>query len=155
MSLEAAVAVPFRQRGTDQLGEGEFVVAISLERDWFSPDQAKRLIDVATGRGLLTRKDGQLHAVFDPAEVSVPEEFHPDEDVLREQSTFETVLSKLTAAGVDKQAAVAAINRRQRELGVTLEAAALVHAHASGVEVEGVAREVRESLRPKPERTEQ
>ncbi|MUV57301.1 DUF2240 family protein, partial [Halogeometricum sp. CBA1124] len=57
MSLDVAVAVPFKQRGTSRMGEGEFVVALSLDRDWFSPDQAKRLIDVAAGRGLLTRED--------------------------------------------------------------------------------------------------
>jgi len=53
MSLEVAVAVPFQQAATRRLGEGEFVVALSLDREWFSPDQAKRLVDVAVGRGLL------------------------------------------------------------------------------------------------------
>ena len=58
MSLQVAVAVPFRQAGTDRLGEGAFVVALSLDREWFSPDQAKRLVDVAVGRGLLETVDG-------------------------------------------------------------------------------------------------
>ncbi len=146
MSLKVAVAVPFRQRGTTRLGEGEFVVAVSLDRDWFSPDQAKRLIDVATGRGLLDRDDGDLLITFDPDDLSVPENFRPDEDVLREQSTFETVLSRLTDAGADKQTAVAAINERQRELGVTLETAALIHAHSEGLEVADLAGEVRGTL---------
>ncbi|MFC6725519.1 DUF2240 family protein, partial [Halobium palmae] len=69
MSLEVTVAVPFRQRGKQRMGEGEFVVALSLDRDWFSPDQAKRLIDVAAGRGLLDREDGDLVAGFDPSRV--------------------------------------------------------------------------------------
>lgn len=146
MSLKVAVAVPFRQRGTTRLGEGEFVVAVSLDRDWFSPDQAKRLIDVATGRGLLDRDDGDLLVTFDPDDLAVPENFRPDEDVLREQSTFETVLSRLTDAGADKQTAVAAINERQRELGVTLETAALVQARAQGLDVADLAGEVRGTL---------
>ncbi|MFB6095962.1 MAG: DUF2240 family protein [Haloferacaceae archaeon] len=135
MSLEAAVAVPFRQKGTERMGEGEFVVAVSLDRDWFSPDQAKRLIDVAAGRGLLERADSDLVATFDPDEVEVPEGFEPDESILREQSTFEKVLARLTDAGVAKQEAVAAINERQRELGVTLEAAAVVYARGRDIEV--------------------
>jgi len=134
MSLEATVAVPFRQEGRDRLGDGEFVVALSLDRDWFSPDQAKRVVDVALGRGLLEREDGKLAAQFDPDAVEVPEEFVPDADILREQSAFEQVLSKLTAAGVEKQEAVAAINGLQRDLGLTIEAAAVVYARREGVD---------------------
>lgn len=135
MSLEVAVAVPFKQRGTDRLGEGEFVVALSLDRDWFSPDQAKRLIDVAAGRGLLAREDSDVVASFDPATVSVPEEYEPDESILREQSAFERILDSLVAAGHDKQEVVAAVNELQRELAVTVEAAAAVYAKRRGVDV--------------------
>ena len=135
MSLEAAVAAPFRDRGRDHLGEGEFVVALSLDRDWFTPDQAKRLVDVAAGRGLLSRESDDLVAEFDPANVTIPDGFVPDESVLREQSTFERVLSALTDAGVEKQDAVAAINERQRELGVTIEAAAVLYARRRNVTV--------------------
>lgn len=135
MSLEATVAAPFRDRGRERLGEGEFVVALSLDRDWFTPDQAKRLVDVAAGRGLLSREGDDLVAEFDPAGVTVPDGFVPDESVLREQSTFERVLSALVDAGVEKQTAVAAINERQRELGVTIEAAAVLYARGRGVPV--------------------
>jgi hypothetical protein len=149
VSLDAAVAVPFRDAGRDRVGEGAFVVALSLDRDWFSPDQAKRVVDVAAGRGLIERDGNDVIAQFDPAEVAVPEDFAPDESVLREQSAFERVLEAVVAAGVEKQAAVAAINDRQRELGVTLEAAAVLYARRQGVDVseaaERVARDLREA----------
>ena len=135
MSLEVAVAAPFRDRGRDRLGEGEFVVALSLDRDWFTPDQAKRLVDVAAGRGLLARDDDELVASFDPSTVTVPDGFAPDESVLREQSTFERVLSALVDAGVEKQDAVATINEQQRTLGITIEAAAVLYARRRGVGV--------------------
>ncbi len=138
MSLEATVAVPFRQEGRERLGDGEFVVALSLDRDWFSPDQAKRVVDVALGRGLLAREDGKLVAAFDPESVSVPEEFVPDAAILREQNAFEQALDRLTDAGIEKQDAVAGINRLQRDLGITIEAAAVVHARREGLDVDGV-----------------
>ena len=146
MSLEVAVAVPFKQRGTTRLGEGEFVVALSLDRSWFSPDQAKRLIDVAAGRGLVERVDGEVVAQFDPPAVAVPEEYAPDESILREQSTFERILDALVAAGHDKRAAVAAINERQRRLDVTVEAAAALYALRQGVDVGGAARDAADRL---------
>ncbi|ESP88360.1 DUF2240 family protein [Candidatus Halobonum tyrrellensis] len=147
MSLEAAVAAPFRGAGTDRMGEGEFVVALSLDREWFSPDQAKRLIDVATGRGLLSRADdGAVVAEFDPYEVAVPDGFVPDESVLREQSTFERAVDALVASGMEKQEAVAAANERQRDRGVTLETAAVLVARERGVGVDDVAADARASL---------
>ncbi|MGQ3329207.1 MULTISPECIES: DUF2240 family protein [Halorubrum] len=146
MSLEVAVAVPFKQRATERLGEGEFVVALSLDRDWFSPDQAKRLVDVAVGRGLVAEEDGDLVARFDPADVTVPEGFTPDESILREQSTFETALDAIVAAGVEKQRAVAGINERQRSLAISIEAAAVLFAKEHGAAVDQLAADVREEL---------
>ena len=146
MSLEVAVAVPFNQRGTTRLGEGEFVVALSLDRNWFSPDQAKRLIDVAAGRGLLERDDGAVVAQFDPPAVTVPDEYEPDESLLREQSVFERILDALVAAGHDKQEAVAAINERQRRLGISVEAAAALYAKRQGVDIGDTARAAAEQL---------
>ncbi|QZY00030.1 DUF2240 family protein [Halobaculum rubrum] len=146
MTLEAAVAAPFRGAGTDRMGEGKFVVALSLDRDWFSPDQAKRLVDIATARGLLTEDGGDLVAAFDPAEVHVPADFVPDESILREQSTFERALDAIVAEGTEKREAVAAANRRQREVGVTLETAAVLVARERGVELDAVADAAREEL---------
>ena len=146
MSLKVAVAVPFRQQGTDRLGEGAFVVALSLDREWFSPDQAKRLVDVAVGRGLLEKADGDLVATFDLDAVEIPSNYTPDTDILREQSTFEQLLDRMTDAGMEKQEAVAAANETQRRLGITLEAAAVLVATREGVAVDAAAGAVRAEL---------
>jgi hypothetical protein len=144
--MEIAVAVPFRQHGTERLGEGEFVVALSLDREWFSPDQAKRLIDVAAGRGLVERDGGDLVAAFEPGAVEIPDGFTPDESILQSQSLFERLLSRIVADGVEKQEAVAGVNRLQRDLGVTIEAAAVLYARRRDVDVSGLAAEVRRDL---------
>ena len=139
MSLRRAVAVPFRQRGTDRMATSEFVVALSLDRDWFSPDQAKRLVDVAAGEGLLAVEEEDLVPTFDPATVEVPEDFVPAEEIVQERSVFEQVLEAVVEAGGDKQAAVAAINRRQADLAVSIEAAAVLYARREGVDVSAAA----------------
>jgi hypothetical protein len=146
MSLRTAVAAPFRQEGATELGESAFVVALSLDRDWLSPDQAKRLVDVAASEGLLDREDGQLTVGFDPQAVEVPEGFEPDESILQERSTFERVLGALVEAGHEKQAAVAAVNGLQSELGVTIETAAVLYAHREGADVGDLAAAARAEL---------
>ena len=139
MSLRRTVAVPFRSNGRERLAQSEFVVALSLDRDWFSPEQAKRLVDVATTEGLLERAGDDLAPTFDPHEVTVPDGFVPDETVLRERSTFERALAEVVEEGVEKRDAVASINSLQADLGVTVEAAAVVYARRQGVAVGDVA----------------
>ena len=93
MSLRRAVAAPFRANGRDRLAESAFVVDLSLDRDWFSPDQAKRLIDVAASEGLVSREDGELVVAFDVDDVTIPEGFRPDESIIQERSTFQRAAS--------------------------------------------------------------
>ncbi len=146
MSLRTVVAAPFRQHGHGRVGESEFVVALSLDRNWFSPEQASRLVDVAVGEGLISRDGNDLVAEFNPDTVSVPAGFEPEEKLLRTPSAFERVLEGLVAAGHEKQAAVADINRLQADLAVTIEAAAVLYARRQGVTVERAAEKARAEL---------
>jgi hypothetical protein len=135
VSLRSAVAAPFQGRGESQLPESEFVVALSLDRDWFSPDQATRLADVAVSEGLLRRTEDALVPTFDPENVTIPEGFVPSEDLLQQRSTFERVLDAVVASGVEKRDAVAEVNQLQQSLGVTIEAAAVLYARRRDVDV--------------------
>ncbi|MGB9965034.1 DUF2240 family protein [Halobacterium sp. CBA1126] len=146
MSLRVAVAAPFRQKGKRRIPEQAFVVALSLDRDWMSPDQAKRLLDVATGEGLVERADGELVAAFDPEDVEIPDDFSPDPSLFQERSAFERALDAVVDAGHDRQETVAAVNQLQQELGVTADAAAVVYARRRDVDVDGAAAKARSKL---------
>lgn len=146
MSLRVAAAAPFKQKGRTRVAEQAFVVALSLDRDWMSPDQAKRLLDVADGEGLVEREDGDVAATFDPSEVAIPEDFAPDASLFQERSAFERALDALVAEDFDRQETVAAVNELQRDLGVTADAAAVVYARRQGVEPDGAAAKAREDL---------
>ena len=135
MSLRRAVAVPFRQRGVERMTESEFVVALSLDRDWFSPDQAKRVVTVGAGEGLLDRTDDDVIVGFDPGAVDIPDDFEPTEDILTQRSTFERILEAVVDSGIEKQTAVAEINKLQSELAVTIEAAAILYGRRRGLEL--------------------
>lgn len=142
MSLKVAVGMPFRTTGRSRLEESEFVVALSLDHDWFSPDQAKRLVDVAVVEGLLRRDEGELVAEFAPESITVPDDFSPDESVLRERTTFERILDSLDGVDESKQDSVAAINGLQASLGISTDAAAVLYAHRNGIDVSSVAQQV-------------
>ena len=146
MDLRVVVAAPFRQRGCDRLSKSEFVVALSLDRDWFSPDQAERVVEVALEDGLLAEDDGSLRPTFDTNDVTVPTNFDPDETFLQRASPFEQMLEAIVAAGFDKRTAVADVNRLQADLSITIEAAAALYARRNGVDVERATEEARVEL---------
>jgi hypothetical protein len=146
MSLRVAVAAPFKGAGTRRMEESRFVVSLSLDRNWFSPDQAKRLIDLAVSEGLLERTEEGLQATFSTDVVEIPEEFSPGEEILTERSPFERVLETIVENGVEKRTAVGRINELQRELGITIEVAAVVFARREGIDVREEIPAVRETL---------
>lgn len=151
MTVERVVAAPYKQTGADSLTEQEFVVALSLHRDWFSPAQAKRVVKMAVTDGLLEQREDGLFPVFDPGDVEVPNGFEPDDGMLTRRSAFEAILERLVEAGEEKRAAVAGINRLQQSLGVTIDAAAAVYATRQGVDVADEVARAAQELRSRSE----
>jgi hypothetical protein len=147
MSLRTAVAAPFKRAGRTELTEQALVVDLAVDRNWVSPDQAKRLIELGVRRDLLERTDDGLSATFDVTEEPIPEGFTPDEQLLQERSPVEVVIDALVEAGTDRQAAVASINELQQDLRVTAGAAAVLRARQAGLEVPDAASRVETELR--------
>ena len=146
MSVERVVAAPFKHAGREHLSDQEFVVALSLHRDWFSPAQARQVIDIGVSDDLLERRDDGVVPTFDPASVTIPTGFTPDESMLVRRSPFERILERLLEAGEDKRAAVGEINRLQQELDITIDAAAAIYASRRGIDVREEAGTAAQSL---------
>lgn len=146
MSLRLVVGAPFLARGQSRLRESEFVVALSLDRNWFTPDQAARIVDRGVTKSLLSRDGDEVVAEIDVDTLDIPPGFEPDDSLLVEPAPFDRVVNELTATGMEKQEVVAGINELQAELGLLIEAAAVVYARRQGLEVSGLAREARDVL---------
>jgi len=57
--LTYTVSMPFKRKGKEQLKDMEFVMALSMDLKWFTPEQAKSVLAEAQRSGLLKR-DGEL-----------------------------------------------------------------------------------------------
>jgi hypothetical protein len=135
MSLQVAVAAPFKRAGRERLTEQAVVVDLAVDRNWVSPDQAKRLVELGVSRGLLDRDEEGLRATVDVQAVEIPDGFTPDERLFQERSPVEVVIEALEEAGIERREAVASINDLQGRLGVTAGAAAVLRARQAGVSV--------------------
>jgi hypothetical protein len=148
MGLRSAVAEPFRRSGRGRLRTSEFVVAVSIDRDWFDTDQAEHLVDRAVDRGLVVRDGDALVPQFDPDDAP-PVDGTPDVDLTAEtdRPPFEVILDRLVDDGIEKREAVAEINALQSRLGVSAVAAAVVYARRRGVTANDAAERAIDDLR--------
>lgn len=149
--MKRALAFLFRLEGGRPLSEKEFVQFASYRLNWFKPTEAQRLLRVAQDLKLVEMREGLLHPAFDVAVVDVPMDFRPPPGVLEAappvQDLFLATLNRIVErAGVDRRAAVAAINGVQERMDIAVEVAALIYARGLGVDVSDLIDPVRDAI---------
>jgi hypothetical protein len=136
------VSVPFKRKGKESLKESEFVLALSFDLNWFSPDQAKKVLLKAEKAGLLKRDGDIIHPTFDLSKVELPNGFKPgvfEEE--EERSIFDRIIERITAeTGMDKRRVIALINKKRDELSklVEIEVSAILVALEHGVALDNL-----------------
>lgn len=142
-NLLYTVSMPFKRKGKDSLKESEFILALSIDLNWFSPEQAKTLLNEAEKQGLLKRDGGMVNPLFDLTSIQVPPSFKPD-SVHEEKNLFDRIIDRITVtAGLEKRTIISLINKKQEELMkmVDIEVSALLVAKEHGVLVDDLIEE--------------
>jgi hypothetical protein len=141
------VSVPFKRKGKDALKESEFVLALSIDLNWFSPEQAKNIVHEAERAGLLKREGDIIRPVFDLSSVAPPQGFMPG--VFEERSLFDRIIERITIeTGMDKRKVIAQINKKHDELSklVEIEVSAILVALEHGVVLDNLIEEEYKAL---------
>ncbi len=84
--LETTVAAPFKHGRKERLSKMELVFYYVQDKRWMSQDQAKKLIDLAAKRNLLT-KDGSENSyrfAGPLADITIPLGFRPGDEIFSE-----------------------------------------------------------------------
>lgn len=137
--LMYTAAQPFKRKGTDSIKESEFVMALSMDLNWFKPDTAKAFVLIAIENGVISRENGVLKAKFDFNQVKIPMGFKPDPSIFEEKDVFEQIIERImTNTGDEKQKIIAGINRKKEESGglFNIEVLGILIAKEHGVEVD-------------------
>ena len=129
--LKQTVAMVFSRKGRRSMTERDFILTASMDFRWFPPKDAQKLLEVALEAELVTHKDGDVIANFDPKSVEIPLDFSPGPEVLRrrpqETDLFTQILGKIAAnSEVDEKRLISKINSVQSSMDVTIEVAALI-----------------------------
>lgn len=137
--LKYTVSIPFKRKGKDALKESEFVLALSIDLNWFSPDQARNVVREAEKAGLIKREGDIISPTFDLSPVETTLNFKPE--VSEEQPLFDRIIERITAeTGMDKRKIVALVNKKRDELSklVEIEVSAILVALEHGVALDNL-----------------
>ena len=142
--LRRALAALYRMKGRPSFTEKELVFLASMDLRWFSPKEAQRMMEAGLRTGLLTQAGSNVSIAFDPQGVDLPVNFKPDPTRFPKEETAPDFLAevlKLVLAHTkkDKRTVMARVNELRGDLLCDIEAAALVVALESGVEVRSLA----------------
>lgn len=138
------VSMPFKIKGIDALEESAFIMFLSLDMNWFSPDQAKSILNEAKTTGLLKIEGCLLKPAFDLAGVEIPSGFKPDHSIFEIKTVFEKTIDRiLIATGFEKRRIISMINKKQEELMkmVEIEVSAILVALENNVNVDDLIKE--------------
>jgi hypothetical protein len=137
--LTYTVSVPFKRKGKEQLKDMDFVMALSMDLKWFTPEQAKSVLAEAQRSGLLKRDGELVRPSFDISKIEIPSGFKPETVAIEKKSVFERAIERIiTSTGIEKRKVVSMINKKQEELSkqVLIEVSAILVAIENGVMVD-------------------
>ncbi len=148
--LKYVTAQPFRRTGKNVLTEREFVFSLSMDFNWFTPDEAAAVIKKGVEHGLLQKDNDSITPKFD-INIDVPSGFSP-KMVFKEKSTFDLIVERIISrTGQNKYAIISLVNKENEKLLklVNIEVSALIVAKEKEIEVPDLADKVYKELTQK------
>jgi len=137
--LTYTVSMPFKRKGKEVLKDMEFVMALSMDLKWFTPDQAKSVLAEAQRSGLLKRDGELVRPSFDISKIGIPSGFKPEKVAIEKKTIFEKVIERIIiSTGIEKRKVVSLINKKQEELSklTVIEVSAILVAIENAVLVD-------------------
>ncbi|MEE9237064.1 MAG: DUF2240 family protein [Thermoplasmata archaeon] len=147
--LKRTIAILFKRKGRASLTEREFVFSASMDLRWFPPKEAQKLLDLSLKMGLLSLEEGKLRPSFDVEALNNLLDFSPTAEILKEEhDLFHRMVEAIAeTSGHLRKEIVSRINVVQAQMGIYVEAAALISGQASGVDMENFYAQVEKLLK--------
>ena len=146
--METIIAFLFKRSGKEEMSPSALYLPLSMDLQWFTPNQAKGFVNSAIKQKMLIKKGGFVKPTFDYKKVVVPIGFRPSERDFKEEEMEEEIeekepdlLKKLTDSIVKKTSnnekdITEKINLIANEKNISLDVAALLLSIEHGINVE-------------------
>lgn len=136
--MKKALAFLF-QRAGEKIEKDDFIYIQSADLDWYSSEDAEKLLDRALESRLIELDDDEVIARFDFEEIEIPMGFEPSSDLLKKEKE-EDLFSELLNEAVDRsdlsrQDIMALVNKKQDKVNVEPKTAILLVAREKNIDI--------------------
>ncbi|MBS3817689.1 MAG: DUF2240 family protein [Candidatus Thermoplasmatota archaeon] len=136
--MKKALAFLF-QRAGEKIEKDDFIYIQSADLDWYSSEDAEKLLDRALESRLIELDDDEVIARFDFEEIEIPMGFEPSNDLLKKEKE-EDLFSELLNEAVDRsdlsrQDIMALVNKKQDKINVEPKTAILLVAREKNIDI--------------------
>jgi len=134
---EIIISFIFKRSGKKEMSFSEFYLTLSIDLNWFTPEDAKNLTKQMIKTGFLSEEKESITPGIDISNIKVPSGFFPTKQVLKKdesaqqkpikQDVLTTIIQKIVEKTDGKQQTVfKKIKNLAEEKKLTIEVAALV-----------------------------
>ena len=158
MASEKEIIITFlyNRSGKSKLSFNELYLTLSMQLNWFTPDDAKLFINQALNDKLLKKEKDEISPNFDFNEIVVPVGFRPSRQVFEEkvetqEKKDEELIDKIVNTLVektdqDKQSIILKIKNLEEQRNITPEVAALLVGKEYNILLERFFNEIEEKI---------
>ena len=154
---EIIIAFLFKRSGKAKLSFSDLYLTLSMDLNWFTPDDAKSFLNLMLKQNLLKKKGEIVQPTFNYDNITVPIGFAPSKQVFKEKVVAkptvekDTLLDKIIKQLVEKTKLdhlqlTEKIKKRAEEKNITIEVAALLVGKEYAVSLEDFFEEVEETI---------
>jgi hypothetical protein len=128
--LKNAISLLYKKKGKDVLTVKELELMITMDYRWFTPKDARSLIELAISSGLVKKQKDGLKIAFDWRNREVPMGFAPSNAIFEtaaHRSCFTAIIDSIEQqVKKPRSDIVAEINNKQESLNLAIEIAGLL-----------------------------
>jgi len=152
--VETIIAFLFKRSGKEELTPSDLYLPLSMDLQWFTPNQAKTFVNMALQQKLLIKKEGKLKPSFDYEKIVVPVGFRPSKKPIEEKEVKEekldaikTIINRIAEkTGLNEKSVIEKIKDFEKERNLRLDVAALLVGKEYDIDADDCFDEIEEKL---------
>ena len=136
---ETIIAFVFNRAGKNEMGFSEFYLTLSMDLNWFTPEDAKTFTKNAIEQKILTEEKELVKPGFNTDEIKIPIGFYPSKQIFnnkekndiktekKEENLLHTIIQRIAKkSNLDEKTIRKKVKKIEKEKNITTEVAALL-----------------------------
>jgi len=155
--VKIIIAFIFKQSGKKELNASEIYLPLSMQLNWFSPQEAKDFVKIAIKQKFLEEKKNLLNPNFEINKIDIPIGFKPTKKVFQKINEKKVKLPKkdlssnivdkiVEKSNLDKNTIIEKIKKAEQEKNINFDVAALLIGKELNINLENFFKEIEENI---------